>query len=114
MQDVRGKVAVVTGSGSGIGLGMARAFADAGMKVIIADVVQEKIDAAVDELTTAGHEVVGVRTDVSRLADVEALAEAPDAPKYFVPFRVTGPKNFVLFSVWTLGDQDFNSSERSS
>ena len=76
MQDVRGKVAVVTGSGSGIGLGMARAFADAGMKVIIADVVQEKIDAAVDELTTAGHEVVGVRTDVSRLADVEALAEA--------------------------------------
>jgi len=74
--DVRDKVAVITGAGSGIGLGMARAFADAGAKLVLADIETGPLDAAVAELTGAGHAAVGVRTDVSKLADIEALAEA--------------------------------------
>jgi NAD(P)-dependent dehydrogenase (short-subunit alcohol dehydrogenase family) len=76
MRDVEGKVAVITGAASGIGLGMARAFGGAGMKVVLADIEQEPLDRAVGELRSAGHEALGVRTDVSDLADVEALAAA--------------------------------------
>lgn len=74
--DVRDKVAVITGAGSGIGLGMARAFAGAGSRLVLADIEQGPLDAAVAELTGAGHAAVGVRTDVSKLTDVEALAQA--------------------------------------
>jgi NAD(P)-dependent dehydrogenase (short-subunit alcohol dehydrogenase family) len=74
--DVRDKVAVITGGASGIGLGMARAFAGAGARLVLADIEQAPLDAAVQELTEAGHAAVGVRTDVSKLADIEALAAA--------------------------------------
>ena len=76
MDELEGKVAVVTGGGSGMGRGMARAFTRAGMRVVVAEIDEGSLDAAVAELTAAGHEAVGVRTDVSKLADVEALAEA--------------------------------------
>ncbi|MEZ5233520.1 MAG: SDR family NAD(P)-dependent oxidoreductase [Acidimicrobiia bacterium] len=74
--DVRDKVAVITGGASGIGLGMARAFAGAGAKLVLADIEQAPLDAAVAELTAAGHAAIAVRTDVSKLADIEALATA--------------------------------------
>ena len=44
MKDVRGKVAFVTGGASGIGLGMAKAFLDAGMKVVVADINDEHLE----------------------------------------------------------------------
>jgi NAD(P)-dependent dehydrogenase (short-subunit alcohol dehydrogenase family) len=74
MRDVRGKVAVVTGAASGIGLGMARCFSAEGMKVVLADVEGGALERAVEELRGAGREALGVRTDVSKLVEVEALA----------------------------------------
>ena len=76
MQSVEGKVAVVTGAASGIGLGMARAFTGAGMRVVLADVREDALREAVDALRADGHDVIGVPTDVSKLAEVEALASA--------------------------------------
>jgi NAD(P)-dependent dehydrogenase (short-subunit alcohol dehydrogenase family) len=76
MRDVENKVAVVTGAASGIGRGMARAFTKAGMKVVLADIEQGALDKTVAELEAAGAEVLGVRTDVSKLEQVEALATA--------------------------------------
>jgi NAD(P)-dependent dehydrogenase (short-subunit alcohol dehydrogenase family) len=76
MDQLVGRVAVVTGGAGGIGLGMVRAFAGAGMRVVIADVRKDAIDAAVAELTGEGCEAIGVPTDVSKLSEVEALAAA--------------------------------------
>lgn len=70
------KVAVVTGAAGGIGLGMARAFTDAGMSVVMADIDADRIETAAAELRAAGHDAIGVQTDVSRLDDVQALADA--------------------------------------
>lgn len=76
MRDVQGKVAVVTGAASGIGRGMVRCFAANGMKVVLADIEQSALDAAADELRAKGTEAIAVRTDVSRLDQIEALAQA--------------------------------------
>ncbi|MGF1600358.1 MAG: SDR family NAD(P)-dependent oxidoreductase [Acidimicrobiales bacterium] len=75
MKDVEGRVAVITGGASGIGLGMARAFASAGMRLVIADLDTAALDGVVNELTTAGAEVVSRRCDVAQLEEVEALAD---------------------------------------
>ncbi len=75
MQTLEGRVAVVTGAGSGIGLATATRFAQEGMKVVLADIESEPLDAAVAKLTAAGHEVLGVRADVSRPEQIQALAD---------------------------------------
>lgn len=75
MQDFAGKVAVVTGGASGIGLALARAFTGNGMKVVLGDVEAPALDDAVAELRGDGAEVVGVVTDVSDAAQVQALAD---------------------------------------
>jgi NAD(P)-dependent dehydrogenase (short-subunit alcohol dehydrogenase family) len=74
MDQLQGKVAVVTGGASGIGLATARALAAEGMKVVLADIEEKALDAAVGGLADAGHEALGVVCDVSDGASMEALA----------------------------------------
>ncbi|HLW94824.1 MAG TPA: SDR family NAD(P)-dependent oxidoreductase [Solirubrobacteraceae bacterium] len=76
MEELEGRVAVVTGAASGIGLGLARRFAQEGMRVVLADIEDEPLEAAVEELRGGGAEAIGVATDVSDGAAVEALAQA--------------------------------------
>ena len=75
MKDVEGKVAFITGGASGMGLGMARAFAKAGMKVMIGDIQAEPAQKAVDELKGQGLDAACVQVDVSRLESVQAAAQ---------------------------------------
>ena len=75
MQDLEGKVAVITGAASGIGRAMAERFAREGMKVVLSDIEQSALDTAVTELRQQERDVIGVITDVSRADDVEALAQ---------------------------------------
>lgn len=75
MKDLEGKVAVVTGGASGIGLALCKALATEGMRIVIADIEQSALDAAVDRLSESAATVVGVRTDVSDAASVDALAK---------------------------------------
>ena len=70
------KVAVITGAAGGIGLGMARAFAGAGMKVVLSDYDAKRVEESAAALRAAGHDAIGMVTDVSKRADVEELAEA--------------------------------------
>ena len=74
--DVTGKTAVVTGGASGIGRGIVRCLAGAGMNVVVADIEQSPMDETVAELAAQGVAAIGVRTDVSKLEQVEALAAA--------------------------------------
>ena len=72
MDQIEGRVAVVTGGAGGLGLGMAQAFAEAGMKVVLADVDAERLDHAASTLGPA--EVLTVATDVSDPVAVDDLA----------------------------------------
>lgn len=76
MKDVNDKVAFITGAASGMGLGMARAFADAGMKIMLADVDQQRLDAAEAELNNKGADVASIICDVSKREQVIVAAEA--------------------------------------
>ena len=74
MKDLAGRVAVITGGGSGFGLEFARLGALNGMKLVLADVQQDALDAAVADVRERGAEAIGVRVDVSREEDVDRLA----------------------------------------
>jgi NAD(P)-dependent dehydrogenase (short-subunit alcohol dehydrogenase family) len=76
VQDLHGKVAVVTGGASGIGYALARGFAAEGARVVIGDVEAAALDRAVSELRDSGAEVEGVVTDVTDPAQMQALAAA--------------------------------------
>jgi NAD(P)-dependent dehydrogenase (short-subunit alcohol dehydrogenase family) len=71
-----GKTAVLTGAGSGFGLECARLGAKLGMHLVLADVQQDALDAAVAEVQAAGAQVLGLRVDVSKAEQVEALGAA--------------------------------------
>lgn len=76
MDEFAGKVAVITGGASGIGLAMARRFGGAGMKLVIADIQPDALDAAAASLRADGIEVLTVRADVSSRDEVQAIADA--------------------------------------
>lgn len=65
VDDVGGKVAVITGAAGGIGLGMARAFAGAGMSLVLADIDEARLDEAVSSMQATGAVAIGVPTDVA-------------------------------------------------
>lgn len=73
MEELRDKVAVVTGAASGIGLALCERFAAEGMRLVMADLDPARLDAAAASLDA---ETLAVPTDVSRWEDVQALERA--------------------------------------
>jgi NAD(P)-dependent dehydrogenase (short-subunit alcohol dehydrogenase family) len=76
MDELAGKVAVITGAASGIGLGLARTAAREGMRVVMADIEAPALEQASQEVAELRAEALPVTTDVSDAAAVEALAAA--------------------------------------
>jgi NAD(P)-dependent dehydrogenase (short-subunit alcohol dehydrogenase family) len=76
MRELAGRTAFVTGGASGIGLALGRAFAQAGMKVMLADIETEALAAAVETLRDSAPDISGVVCDVADPVSVERAARA--------------------------------------
>ena len=75
MMDLAGRVAVITGAGSGLGREFARLAAQSRMRLVLADVQHESLQATVQELQQAGAEVIAEQIDVAQSRQVAALAD---------------------------------------
>jgi NAD(P)-dependent dehydrogenase (short-subunit alcohol dehydrogenase family) len=112
MQEVEGKTAFVTGGASGIGLGMTRAFASAGMNVVVADLRSDHIQTALAQLAEDGHEqrVHALELDVT---DRDGFARAADdAEQAFgnvhvlcnnAGMGILGPVTLARYADWDWG-----------
>lgn len=76
MEDLKGKVVLVTGGSSGIGRASALAFAKSGAKVVVANRRLEAGQETVSMIRQNGGEATFVKTDVSKASDVEELVKA--------------------------------------
>ena len=71
--DLSGKVAVVTGGAMGIGQGIVARLAEAGAKVLIADINEEVAQKTAQEFTSKGWVVEAMKVDVSSEDDVRQM-----------------------------------------
>jgi NAD(P)-dependent dehydrogenase (short-subunit alcohol dehydrogenase family) len=112
VKELNGKVAFVTGGGSGIGLGIAGAFANAGMKVVLADLRQDHLDSALAEFARRGQakSVHAIRLDVTDRAAMAAAAD--ETERIFGKVHVLvnnagigiqGPFKGITFADWDFG-----------
>ena len=75
MKGLAGRTAVVTGAGSGIGRASAMRFAEEGVNVVVADVVEESARETVELVEDAGGEATFVAVDVADPASVERMVD---------------------------------------
>lgn len=73
MGDLEGQVAVVTGAATGLGRAIASALSEAGVRVAMADIVEEDVERAAEEVTAEGGTAIGVAVDVRDEDAVAAL-----------------------------------------
>ena len=96
MIDFKGKTVLVTGGGSGIGRGIAEAFSDAGARIVIADIKPELVAEMRKSLDRAGVEALVVEGDMTREADVQALAQRIDSEFGGLDVLINNVGDFVL------------------
>ena len=87
MKSFTGRTAVITGAASGFGLEVSRIAAAQGMNIVMADVQADALDKAAAEIAGRGAQVLPVKVDVSKVADIEAMARAT-VDKFGVPHFV--------------------------
>ncbi|MBR7799812.1 SDR family NAD(P)-dependent oxidoreductase [Undibacterium fentianense] len=75
MQELKGKVAVITGAAEGIGKAIAFAAAVEGMHLVLADINATILDQTVQQIRAAGTEVIGLTIDVSKEDQIQQLAD---------------------------------------
>jgi len=104
-----GKVAIVTGSGRGLGLAYAKALAAAGAKVVVNDVDQDAVDAAVAELK---GDAVGVAAAVGDTETAERLVRAAVDAFGRLDILVTNAGILRDRVLWKMSDDDFDQVVR--
>jgi len=76
MKDLKDKTAFITGGASGIGLATARALAARGARLVLADIVADKVEAAAADLRATGAEAIGLQLNVAEEAEWARAGEA--------------------------------------
>jgi NAD(P)-dependent dehydrogenase (short-subunit alcohol dehydrogenase family) len=109
MDQFAGRVAVITGAGSGMGKAFAIRFATEGMKIVAADIQPDALAATVGELTAAGHEVTGIRTDVADAGSVRHLADETIARygRVHLLCNNAGVEGYLDGAIWEATDNDW-------
>ena len=108
MKELAGKVAVITGAASGFGREFALLGAREGMKLVLADVQRDALDATVAEVGAAGADVIGEIVDVADSGQVAQLADRA--------FHAFGPVHLLMNNagvggggyLWENTDKDWN------
>ena len=95
MEDVSGKVSVVTGGASGIGRATAAALAAEGVRVVVVDIEQPPLDETVEQIEATGGEATGVICDVSTWESVRALRDRCN--------EIYGPADIVMNNAGVAG-----------
>jgi NAD(P)-dependent dehydrogenase (short-subunit alcohol dehydrogenase family) len=110
VEEFAGKTAIVTGAGSGMGKAFALRWGAEGMNVVIGDIQQDALNATAAELTAAGVPVVALRTDVSKLADIEALADAAEERfgKIHLVNNNAGVEGYLDGPIWEATAKDWD------
>jgi len=76
ISNFKDKTAVLTGAGSGFGLACARIGAKLGMNLVLVDVQQDALEQTAAELTSMGAQVLALKVDVSKAAEMDRLGQA--------------------------------------
>jgi NAD(P)-dependent dehydrogenase (short-subunit alcohol dehydrogenase family) len=100
MQDLAGKTVFITGGASGLGLGMARAFAEAGMKLVLTDIDEAAVQAASAELSQRGAETLPLQLDVCDRPRWEECAK--EAESRFGPVHVLCNNAGIMAMGWEI------------
>ncbi len=105
LQELDGKVAVITGGGSGIGASLARACAEESMRVVVADVNGDRAEAVASELP---HDTAAFKpVDVSDAAQVQELADFAFDTFGAVHLLCNNAGVSPVGRVWDYSDEDF-------
>ena len=107
MKDFKGAVAVITGGAAGLGLAIAEAAQARGARLVLADIRQDALAETGARLSRNG-EVLTCVTDVSKAADVEALAAAAIARFGKVNLLVNNAGVFASSLAWETSEAEYD------
>jgi NAD(P)-dependent dehydrogenase (short-subunit alcohol dehydrogenase family) len=107
MKDFAGRVAVITGAGTGFGRAFAQAAAARGMKLVLADLDADALEAATDALLAGGAEVLAMVCDVSKCSHVEELADAAMIRFHGVHLLFNHAGDGVDGPIWAVKEADW-------
>jgi len=108
MKDFKNKVALITGAGNGFGFEIAKECADREMKLVLADIDETDLQAAVSFLKEKGADVIGVTCDVTLDTEIEKMVDQAMNTYGRIDFLVNNAGVAISGPVWKLPLQDWD------
>jgi 3-oxoacyl-[acyl-carrier protein] reductase len=106
---LKGRSVIVTGGSKGIGRGIALRFGSAGCKVLVVSRKLSEANAVVAEIAAAGGSALGLAADVSRQADMQAMAEAAMGAFGGIDILCANAGIFPAARLGTMTEEDFDA-----